>query len=231
MKLLKYVYVACLAILVLAVAGCARIASEITIDSDFSGKWTSAIILPQAMSRAELDNTIAESMQSKKKGEPTEADKKRAETIQKVMKNMKLQVVDPTGKKIDATEPQMKSTDWEVNATFDNAEELAAVQNIIFGAVGRSKIENAVYPYGDNPDVYTINLGRAPGFTTIIVDGKILPDTKTQGNIQENKITFAEGKDIRFEMEKTSHMVRNIFIGIVVIAIGVGGFVVYKRRQ
>lgn len=91
---------------------------------------------------------------------------------------------------------------------------------------------NVIYPYGDDPDMYTFNLGKASGATTIEVDGKIIKESIGKGILKnDDTVIYAAGDPIYFQFKKdgSSGLLIGGALGIVVLA-GIG-YVIYRRRQ
>ena len=80
--------------------------------------------------------------------------------------------------------------------------------------------------------MYTFNLGKASGATTIEVDGKIIKESIGKGILKDDDtVIYAAGDPIYFQFKKGGNM--GLFIGgalgLVILA-GVG-YVFYRRRQ
>ena len=73
-------------------------------------------------------------------------------------------------------------------------------------------------------------MGKSYGTTTITVDGDIKTDFKTDGVVNGNTITFEKDKNIRFVFLKTSHTIRNVMIGVVILGVLVIAYILWRKR-
>lgn len=215
-KRMKRLMLLCLALFALLAVGCAQVTSEIKVDSDFSGEWNATIQAPVPISKGDLLSAV------------TKSSKKQPQID---LKKIELEAIGPDGKELDADKPGVQAQTWKLEAKFDNKDELAQMSAAVFGRNSNSKI-NVIYPYGDDPDVYTFNLGEASGATTIEVDGKIIKESVGKGLLKDDDtVIYAAGDTIKFQFKKESSF-GSIIGGIIVIAVLAGiGYVIYRRRQ
>lgn len=155
----------CLALCLLLAAGCAQVTSEIEVKSDFSGEWKATIQSPVPISKGDLLSAVTQNSNGQASID-----------ISKV----ELEAIGPDGKELKGDSATVQSQMWKLEAKFANKDELAKMSAAVFGRNPDAKI-NVIYPYGDDPDMYTFNLGKASGATTIEVDGKIIKESIGKG--------------------------------------------------
>ncbi|WP_127058975.1 hypothetical protein [Veillonella ratti] len=144
---------------------------------------------------------------------------------------VELEAIGPDGKELKGDSATVQSQMWKLEAKFANKDELAKMSAAVFGRNPDAKI-NVIYPYGDDSDVYTFNLGKASGATTIEVDGKIIKESIGKGILKDDDtVIYAAGDPIYFQFKKdgSSGFLIGGALGIVVLA-GIG-YVIYRRRQ
>lgn len=206
----------CLALCLLLAAGCAQVTSEIEVKSDFSGEWKATIQSPVPISKGDLLSAVTQNSNGQASID-----------ISKV----ELEAIGPDGKELKGDSATVQSQMWKLEAKFANKDELAKMSAAVFGRNPDAKI-NVVYPYGDDPDMYTFNLGKASGATTIEVDGKIIKESIGKGILKnDDTVIYAAGDPIYFQFKKdgSSGLLIGGALGIVVLA-GIG-YVIYRRRQ
>lgn len=206
----------CLALCLLLAAGCAQVTSEIEVKSDFSGEWKATIQSPVPISKGDLLSAVTQNSNGQA---PID--------ISKVV----LEAIGPDGKELKGDSATVQSQMWKLEAKFANKDELAKMSAAVFGRNPDAKI-NVIYPYGDDPDMYTFNLGKASGATTIEVDGKIIKESIGKGILKnDDTVIYAAGDPIYFQFKKdgSSGLLIGGALGIVVLA-GIG-YVIYRRRQ
>lgn len=206
----------CLALCLLLAAGCAQVTSEIEVKSDFSGEWKATIQSPVPISKGDLLSAVT---QNSKGQAPIDISK------------VELEAIGPDGKELKGDSATVQSQMWKLEAKFANKDELAKMSAAVFGRNPDAKI-NVIYPYGDDPDMYTFNLGKASGATTIEVDGKIIKESIGKGILKnDDTVIYAAGDPIYFQFKKdgSSGLLIGGALGIVVLA-GIG-YVIYRRRQ
>ncbi|WP_251443175.1 hypothetical protein [Veillonella intestinalis] len=213
---MKRLLLLCLALFAFVAAGCAQVTSEIKVDSDFSGEWDATIQAPMPISKGDLLSAVTQNSKNKPQID---------------INKIKLEAIGPDGKELDADKPGVQAQTWKLEAKFANKDELAQMSAAVFGRDSDSKI-NVIYPYGDDPDVYTFNLGKASGATTIEVEGTIIKESVGKGLLKDDDtVIYAAGDTIKFQFKKESSF-GGIIGGIVVIAILAGvGYVIFRRRQ
>lgn len=206
----------CFALLMLVLAGCAQVTSEIEVKSDFSGEWKATIQSPVPISKGDLLSAVTKNSNGQM---PIDINK------------VELEPIGPDGKELKGDSATIQAQTWKLEAKFANKDELARMRAAVFGRTSDAKI-NVIYPYGDDPDVYTFNLGKASGATTIEVDGKIIKESIGKGILKDDDtVIYAAGDLIYFQFKKGGNM--GLFIGgtlVLVILAGVG-YVFYRRRQ
>lgn len=206
----------CLALCLLLAAGCAQVTSEIEVKSDFSGEWKATIQSPVPISKGDLLSAVTQNSNGQA---PIDISK------------VELEAIGPDGKELKGDSATVQSQMWKLEAKFANKDELAKMSAAVFGRNPDAKI-NVIYPYGDDPDMYTFNLGKASGATTIEVDGKIIKESIGKGILKnDDTIIYAAGDPIYFQFKKdgSSGLLIGGALGIVVLA-GIG-YVIYRRRQ
>lgn len=206
----------CLALCLLLAAGCAQVTSEIEVKSDFSGEWKATIQSPVPISKGDLLSAVTQNSNGQASID-----------ISKV----ELEAIGPDGKELKGDSATVQSQMWKLEAKFANKDELAKMSAAVFGRNPDAKI-NVIYPYGDDPDMYTFNLGKASGATTIEVDGKIIKESIGKGILKnDDTVIYATGDPIYFQFKKdgSSGLLIGGALGIVVLA-GIG-YVIYRRRQ
>lgn len=206
----------CLALCLLLAAGCAQVTSEIEVKSDFSGEWKATIQSPVPISKGDLLSAVTQNSNGQA---PIDISK------------VELEVIGPDGKELKGDSATVQSQMWKLEAKFANKDELAKMSAAVFGRNPDAKI-NVIYPYGDDPDMYTFNLGKASGATTIEVDGKIIKESIGKGILKnDDTVIYAAGDPIYFQFKKdgSSGLLIGGALGIVVLA-GIG-YVIYRRRQ
>lgn len=206
----------CLALCLLLAAGCAQVTSEIEVKSDFSGEWKATIQSPVPISKGDLLSAVTQNSNGQASID-----------ISKV----ELEAIGPDGKELKGDSATVQSQMWKLEAIFANKDELAKMSAAVFGRNPDAKI-NVIYPYGDDPDMYTFNLGKASGATTIEVDGKIIKESIGKGILKnDDTVIYAAGDPIYFQFKKdgSSGLLIGGALGIVVLA-GIG-YVIYRRRQ
>lgn len=206
----------CLALCLLLAAGCAQVTSEIEVKSDFSGEWKATIQSPVPISKGDLLSAVTQNSNGQA---PIDISK------------VELEAIGPDGKELKGDSATVQSQMWKLEAKFANKDELAKMSAAVFGRNPDAKI-NVIYPYGDDPDVYTFNLGKASGATTIEVDGKIIKESVGKGILKDDDtVIYAAGDPIYFQFKKdgSSGLLIGGALGIVVLA-GIG-YVIYRRRQ
>lgn len=206
----------CLALCLLLAAGCAQVTSEIEVKSDFSGEWKATIQSPVPISKGDLLSAVTQNSNGRASID-----------ISKV----ELEAIGPDGKELKGDSATVQSQMWKLEAKFANKDELAKMSAAVFGRNPDAKI-NVIYPYGDDPDMYTFNLGKASGATTIEVDGKIIKESIGKGILKnDDTVIYAAGDPIYFQFKKdgSSGLLIGGALGIVVLA-GIG-YVIYRRRQ
>lgn len=206
----------CLALCLLLAAGCAQVTSEIEVKSDFSGEWKATIQSPVPISKGDLLSAVTQNSNGQASID-----------ISKV----ELEAIGPDGKELKGDSATVQSQMWKLEAKFANKDELAKMSAAVFGRNPDVKI-NVIYPYGDDPDMYTFNLGKASGATTIEVDGKIIKESIGKGILKnDDTVIYAAGDPIYFQFKKdgSSGLLIGGALGIVVLA-GIG-YVIYRRRQ
>lgn len=206
----------CLALCLLLAAGCAQVTSEIEVKSDFSGEWKATIQSPVPISKGDLLSAVTQNSNGQA---PIDISK------------VELEAIGPDGKELKGDSATVQSQMWKLEAKFANKDELAKMSAAVFGRNPDAKI-NVIYPYGDDPDVYTFNLGKASGATTIEVDGKIIKESIGKGILKDDDtVIYAAGDPIYFQFKKdgSSGLLIGGALGIVVLA-GIG-YVIYRRRQ
>lgn len=206
----------CLALCLLLAAGCAQVTSEIEVKSDFSGEWKATIQSPVPISKGDLLSAVTQNSNGQA---PIDISK------------VELEAIGPDGKELKGDSATVQSQMWKLEAKFVNKDELAKMSAAVFGRNPDAKI-NVIYPYGDDPDMYTFNLGKASGATTIEVDGKIIKESIGKGILKnDDTIIYAAGDPIYFQFKKdgSSGLLIGGALGIVVLA-GIG-YVIYCRRQ
>lgn len=206
----------CLALCLLLAAGCAQVTSEIEVKSDFSGEWKATIQSPVPISKGDLLSAVTQNSNGQASID-----------ISKV----ELEAIGPDGKELKGDSATVQSQMWKLEAKFANKDELAKMSAAVFGRNPDAKI-NVIYPYGDDPDMYTFNLGKASGATTIEVDGKIIKESIGKGILKnDDTVIYAAGDPICFQFKKdgSSGLLIGGALGIVVLA-GIG-YVIYRRRQ
>ncbi|MBE6080137.1 MAG: hypothetical protein E7204_04750 [Veillonella sp.] len=206
----------CLALCLLLAAGCAQVTSEIEVNSDFSGEWKATIQSPVPISKGDLLSAVTQNSNGQ-----TPID------ISKV----ELEAIGPDGKELKGDSATVQSQMWKLEAKFANKDELAKMSAAVFGRNADAKT-NVIYPYGDDPDMYTFNLGKASGATTIEVDGKIVKESIGKGIMKDDDtVIYAAGDPIYFQFKKGGNS--GLLIGgalVIVILAGIG-YVIYRRRQ
>ena len=206
----------CLALCLLLAAGCAQVTSEIEVKSDFSGEWKATIQSPVPISKGDLLSAVTQNSNGQA---PIDISK------------VELEDIGPDGKELKGDSAKVKSQMWKLEAKFANTDELAKMSAAVFGRNPDAKI-NVIYPYGADPDMYTFNLGKASGATTIEVDGKIIKESIGKGILKnDDTVIYAAGDPIYFQFKKdgSSGLLIGGALGIVVLA-GIG-YVIYRRRQ
>lgn len=206
----------CLALCLLLAAGCAQVTSEIEVKSDFSGEWKATIQSPVPISKGDLLSAVTQNSNGQA---PIDISK------------VELEAIGPDGKELKGDSATVQSQMWKLEAKFANKDELAKMSAALFGRNPDAKI-NVIYPYGDDPDMYTFNLGKASGATTIEVDGKIIKESIGKGILKnDDTVIYAAGDPIYFQFKKdgSSGLLIGGALGIVVLA-GIG-YVIYRRRQ
>lgn len=206
----------CLALCLLLAAGCAQVTSEIEVKSDFSGEWKATIQSPVPISKGDLLSAVTQNSNGQA---PIDISK------------VELEAIGPDGKELKGDSATVQSQMWKLEAKFANKDELAKMSAAVFGRNPDAKI-NVIYPYGDDPDMYTFNLGKASGATTIEVDGKIIKESFGKGILKnDDTVIYAAGDPIYFQFKKdgSSGLLIGGALGIVVLA-GIG-YVIYRRRQ
>ena len=206
----------CLALCLLLAAGCAQVTSEIEVKSDFSGEWKATIQSPVPISKGDLLSAVTQNSNGQA---PIDISK------------VELEAIGPDGKELKGDSATVQSQMWKLEAKFANKDELAKMSAAVFGRNPDAKI-NVIYPYGDDPDMYTFNLGNASGATTIEVDGKIIKESIGKGILKnDDTVIYAAGDPIYFQFKKdgSSGLLIGGALGIVVLA-GIG-YVIYRRRQ
>lgn len=206
----------CLALCLLLAAGCAQVTSEIEVKSDFSGEWKATIQSPVPISKGDLLSAVTQNSNGQA---PIDISK------------VELEAIGPDGKELKGDSATVQSQMWKLEAKFANKDELAKMSAAVFGRNPDAKI-NVIYPYGDDPDMYTLNLGKASGATTIEVDGKIIKESIGKGILKnDDTVIYAAGDPIYFQFKKdgSSGLLIGGALGIVVLA-GIG-YVIYRRRQ
>lgn len=206
----------CLALCLLLAAGCAQVTSEIEVKSDFSGEWKATIQSPVPISKGDLLSAVTHNSNGQA---PIDISK------------VELEAIGPDGKELKGDSATVQSQMWKLEAKFANKDELAKMSAAVFGRNPDAKI-NVIYPYGDDPDMYTFNLGKASGATTIEVDGKIIKESIGKGILKnDDTVIYAAGDPIYFQFKKdgSSGLLIGGALGIVVLA-GIG-YVIYRRRQ
>lgn len=206
----------CLALCLLLAAGCAQVTSEIEVKSDFSGEWKATIQSPVPISKGDLLSAVTQNSNGQA---PIDISK------------VELEAIGPDGKELKGNSATVQSQMWKLEAKFANKDELAKMSAAVFGRNPDAKI-NVIYPYGDDPDMYTFNLGKASGATTIEVDGKIIKESIGKGILKnDDTVIYAAGDPIYFQFKKdgSSGLLIGGALGIVVLA-GIG-YVIYRRRQ
>lgn len=206
----------CLALCLLLAAGCAQVTSEIEVKSDFSGEWKATIQSPVPISKGDLLSAVTQNSNGQV---PIDISK------------VELEAIGPDGKELKGDSATVQSQMWKLEAKFANKDELAKMSAAVFGRNPDAKI-NVIYPYGDDPDMYTFNLGKASGATTIEVDGKIIKESIGKGILKnDDTVIYAAGDPIYFQFKKdgSSGLLIGGALGIVVLA-GIG-YVIYRRRQ
>lgn len=206
----------CLALCLLLAAGCAQVTSEIEVKSDFSGEWKATIQSPVPISKGDLLSAVTQNSNGQA---PIDISK------------VELEAIGPDGKELKGDSATVQSQMWKLEAKFANKDELAKMSAAVFGRNPDAKI-NVIYPYGDDPDMYTFNLGKASGATTIEVDGKIIKESIGKGILKNvDTVIYAAGDPIYFQFKKdgSSGLLIGGALGIVVLA-GIG-YVIYRRRQ
>lgn len=206
----------CLALCLLLAAGCAQVTSEIEVKSDFSGEWKATIQSPVPISKGDLLSAVTQNSNGQA---PIDISK------------VELEAIGPDGKELKGDSATVQSQMWKLEAKFANKDELAKMSAAVFGRNPDAKI-NEIYPYGDDPDMYTFNLGKASGATTIEVDGKIIKESIGKGILKnDDTVIYAAGDPIYFQFKKdgSSGLLIGGALGIVVLA-GIG-YVIYRRRQ
>ena len=206
----------CLALCLLLAAGCAQVTSEIEVKSDFSVEWKATIQSPVPISKGDLLSAVTQNSNGQA---PIDISK------------VELEAIGPDGKELKGDSATVQSQMWKLEAKFANKDELAKMSAAVFGRNPDAKI-NVIYPYGDDPDMYTFNLGKASGATTIEVDGKIIKESIGKGILKnDDTVIYAAGDPIYFQFKKdgSSGLLIGGALGIVVLA-GIG-YVIYRRRQ
>lgn len=206
----------CLALCLLLAAGCAQVTSEIEVKADFSGEWKATIQSPVPISKGDLLSAVTQNSNGQA---PIDISK------------VELEAIGPDGKELKGDSATVQSQMWKLEAKFANKDELAKMSAAVFGRNPDAKI-NVIYPYGDDPDMYTFNLGKASGATTIEVDGKIIKESIGKGILKnDDTVIYAAGDPIYFQFKKdgSSGLLIGGALGIVVLA-GIG-YVIYRRRQ
>lgn len=206
----------CLALCLLLAAGCAQVTSEIEVKSDFSGERKATIQSPVPISKGDLLSAVTQNSNGQA---PIDISK------------VELEAIGPDGKELKGDSATVQSQMWKLEAKFANKDELAKMSAAVFGRNPDAKI-NVIYPYGDDPDMYTFNLGKASGATTIEVDGKIIKESIGKGILKnDDTVIYAAGDPIYFQFKKdgSSGLLIGGALGIVVLA-GIG-YVIYRRRQ
>ena len=206
----------CLALCLLLAAGCAQVTSEIEVKSDFSGEWKATIQSPVPISKGDLLSAVTQNSNGQA---PIDISK------------VELEAIGPDGKELKGDSATVQSQMWKLEAKLANKDELAKMSTAVFGRNPDAKI-NVIYPYGDDPDMYTFNLGKASGATTIEVDGKIIKESIGKGILKnDDTVIYAAGDPIYFQFKKdgSSGLLIGGALGIVVLA-GIG-YVIYRRRQ
>ena len=213
---MKRLVLLCLALCLLLAAGCAQVTSEIEVKSDFSGEWKATIQSPVPISKGDLLSAVTQNSNGQA---PIDISK------------VELEAIGPDGKELKGDSATVQSQMWKLEAKFANKDELAKMSAAVFGRNPDAKI-NVIYPYGDDPDMYTFNLGKASGATTIEVDGKIIKESIGKGILKnDDTVIYAAGDPIYFQFKKdgSSGLLIGGALGIVVLA-GIG-YVIYRRRQ
>ena len=234
MKQWKLLALGCI---LLTLTGCASMDSTIQVDNDFSGKWEAQLHVPKPLSKTDLEAGFDDSVgkiikNSKHIGDDTfeEKQNKEKEALKEFSgKHIKLEATDETGKVLN-NQADAKSEYWKITASFSDESELTNSYKIIYGAIDRPEALHVIYPYGEETNAYMFFMGKSYGTTTITVDGDIKTDFKTDGVVNGNTITFEKDKNIRFVFLKASHTVKNVMIGMVVLGVVLGAYMIWRKR-
>lgn len=215
--MMRRAFLLVLIVVAFLVAGCAQVTSDITVNSDFSGEWKATIQTAAPMTKGDLLGAVT------KNGMQTKVD----------FNKVKLIPTDPTGKELSGATDATPSQNWKLEAQFANQDELAAMSAVVFNRTSSSgQALNVIYPYGDDPSVYTFNLGRASGATTIKVDGTIDKNSVGKGIVKsDDTVMYTPNTDIRFQFKRSSGWGLFIGIAVVVLVVGAGGYMWYRKRR
>lgn len=106
----------CFALLMLVLAGCAQVTSEIEVKSDFSGEWKATIQSPVPISKGDLLSAVTKNSNGQM---PIDINK------------VELEPIGPDGKELKGDSATIQAQTWKLEAKFANKDELARMSGSI----------------------------------------------------------------------------------------------------
>ncbi len=199
-----------LSLCMLLLSGCATIDSDVKIDNDGSGTWNAQI---------------------KSQAGPLPKD-----SITEIIKEYSLQdytikAIDDQGKEITVDDSDETPYNvWTVKSKFNSVEELNKVRDAM---TLRNKNQGPLLALEKTTSgSYIVDLGTSQGKTTVTVSGEIDPASVQTGTLTDkNTVTFTQNNHIRFIFKPSHGWLFYIGIGVAIVAVIGGGYIIYLRRK
>lgn len=194
-------------LMLVILSGCARVNSEVKINSDFSGKWNSIIIAEAPLQKTEIEKIL----------------------VKNQINNYKLKSV----KKDGHNNNDFTSSIWDLDLKFSSAEELTQIVRTLQSQGNSLLSDRAIFQDPNDSNLYILDFGFFPGETKIYIDGEIIPGTVSVPGerLGKNSIIYIKGEKISFKFKPSGGTFFKLGVGIGMFVLAITSYYIFKRRR